>query len=58
MLFKVLVHICNKIDQICSRFLWARGYRKNNFSLVAWNLVWIDKMQEELGLRKIIPSKC
>lgn len=53
MVFKVPISVCNKIDQICCRFLWAKLNNNKSFSLVAQKDICIDKMQGGLGLRKM-----
>lgn len=53
MVFKVPIIICNKIDQICCKFLWAKGENDKNLSLVAWNEVCSNKMKGGLRLRKM-----
>lgn len=51
--FKVPITVCNKIDHICQKFLWAKSDSGKSYSLVAQRDFCTNKMKGGLGLKKM-----
>lgn len=52
-IFEILVRTCDRIGQICNRFLWMSMEEKKRIALVNWSKVCMPKSQGGLGIRRL-----